>query len=79
LAPEEKTLTQDIKTRSLTGDTLAKAHMARGPIRLPRKEIGSKKQGRRRILTIRRAEKCGCREVDRTDLQEAARRSCSRG
>jgi tetratricopeptide (TPR) repeat protein len=38
LAPDENTLTQDIETRGLTGDTLAKAHMARGTIRLLRKE-----------------------------------------
>src|SRR5262249_48963955 len=39
LAPEEKALTQEIETRGLTGDALAKTHMARGTVRLLRKEM----------------------------------------
>src|SRR5262249_6853107 len=38
LAQDEKALTHDSEARSLTGDALAKAHMARGTIRLLRKE-----------------------------------------
>src|SRR5262249_26838742 len=39
LAPEEKALTQEIETRGLAGDALAKTHMARGTVRLLRKEM----------------------------------------
>ncbi len=38
LAPAEKMLTEEIETRALSGDALAKAHMARGTVRLLRKE-----------------------------------------
>ena len=38
LTPGEKALTQEIETRGLTGEALAKAHMARGTVRLERNE-----------------------------------------
>src|SRR5262245_2741820 len=38
LAPEEKTLTQEIETGGLTGDALARAHVARGTFKLLRKD-----------------------------------------
>src|SRR5262245_26817789 len=38
LGPEETARTQEIEARGLAGDALAKAHMARGTVRLLRKE-----------------------------------------